>query len=42
VALWERLELLALVLNCWIKVKPVRLSNTLLMLERHLLAGAQE
>lgn len=39
VALWETLELLALVLNCWIKIKPVRLSNTLLMLERHVRAN---
>jgi hypothetical protein len=36
VALWEALNLLALVLNCWTKIKPVRLNNTMLMLERHL------
>jgi hypothetical protein len=36
VVAWEALNLLELVLECWVKVKPVRLSNTLLMLERHL------
>ena len=36
VVLWETLDLLALVLNCWTKIKPVRLANTLAMLERHL------
>ncbi|HZN38548.1 MAG TPA: hypothetical protein VFD82_07070 [Planctomycetota bacterium] len=35
VVAWEALNLLELVLECWVKVKPVRLSNTLLMLERH-------
>ena len=39
VALWEALNLLALVLNCWTKIKPVRLNNTMLMLERHLHAS---
>jgi len=39
VALWETLELLDLVLTCWTKIKPVRLGNTLAMLERHLRAG---
>jgi aminoglycoside phosphotransferase (APT) family kinase protein len=38
VALWETLDLLDLVLTCWTKIKPVRLSNTLAMLERHLRA----
>lgn len=38
VALWETLDLLALVLNCWTKIKPVRLANTLAMLEQHLRA----
>ncbi|HEU4418679.1 MAG TPA: phosphotransferase, partial [Planctomycetota bacterium] len=38
VVAWEALQLLELVLECWVKVKPVRLSNTLLMLERHLQA----
>lgn len=36
VALWETLDLLTLVLTCWTKIKPVRLDNTLAMLERHL------
>ncbi len=40
VALWETLNLLALVLNCWTKIKPVRLTNTMVMLERHLRASA--
>ncbi|HEX9372284.1 MAG TPA: phosphotransferase [Roseiflexaceae bacterium] len=40
VALWEALDLLTLVLTCWTKIKPVRLSNTLAMLERHLQASA--
>ena len=31
VVAWEALNLLELVLECWVKVKPVRLSNTLLM-----------
>ena len=38
VALWEALDLLSLTLTCWTKIKPVRLSNTMLMLERHLSA----
>ncbi|HEU5088407.1 MAG TPA: phosphotransferase, partial [Roseiflexaceae bacterium] len=33
---WEGLNLLALVVSCWTKIKPVRLANTLLMLERYL------
>ena len=36
VALWQALDLLSLVLTCWTKVKPVRLGNTLAMIERHL------
>jgi hypothetical protein len=39
-ALWEALNLLSLVLNCWTKIKPVRLTNTMVMLERHLSASA--
>jgi hypothetical protein len=35
VVLWETLALLSLVLTCWTKIKPVRLSNTIFMLERH-------
>jgi aminoglycoside phosphotransferase (APT) family kinase protein len=38
VVAWEAMQLLELVLECWVKIKPVRLSNTLLMLERHLLS----
>ncbi len=36
VALWQALDLLSLVLTCWTKIKPVRLGNTLAMIERHL------
>jgi hypothetical protein len=36
VAVWQALDLLTLVLTCWTKIKPVRLSNTMTMLERHL------
>jgi aminoglycoside phosphotransferase (APT) family kinase protein len=36
VALWQALDLLSLVLICWTKIKPVRLGNTLAMIERHL------
>lgn len=36
VALWEALDLLTLVLHCWTKAKPVRLENSMAMLERHL------
>ena len=36
IALWEALDLLTLVLTCWTKIKPVRLGNTMAMLERHL------
>jgi hypothetical protein len=36
IAVWEALDLLTLVLTCWTKIKPVRLSNTMTMLERHL------
>jgi len=35
-ALWEALNLLTLVLEYWIKVKPERLKNMLFLLERHL------
>jgi hypothetical protein len=37
-ALWEALNLLTLVLEYWIKVKPGRLKNMLFLLERHLRA----
>jgi hypothetical protein len=40
VVIWEALNLLSLVLGCWAKVKPIRLGNTLLMLERHLSANS--
>jgi aminoglycoside phosphotransferase (APT) family kinase protein len=40
VVLWEALDLLSLVLTCWTKIKPVRLNNTLLMLDRHIQAHA--
>ncbi|MEO7910599.1 MAG: hypothetical protein ABIV47_13195, partial [Roseiflexaceae bacterium] len=36
VELWQALNLLSLVLTCWTKIKPVRLGNTLAMIERHL------
>ena len=36
VALWEALDLFTLVLHCWTKVKPERLNNSMLALERHL------
>ena len=39
VALWEALDLLTLVLTCWTKIKPVRLDNTMAMLERHVRAN---
>ena len=35
-ALWEALNLLTLVLEYWIKVKPGRLKNMIFLLERHL------
>ncbi|MEO7908158.1 MAG: phosphotransferase [Roseiflexaceae bacterium] len=38
VALWQALDLLTLILTCWTKIKPVRLGNTLAMIERHLSA----
>jgi hypothetical protein len=40
VGVWEGLNLLDLVLSCWTKIKPVRLANTLLMLERYLARGS--
>jgi aminoglycoside phosphotransferase (APT) family kinase protein len=36
VALWEALATFTLVLRSWDRVKPVRLENTLFLLERHL------
>jgi aminoglycoside phosphotransferase (APT) family kinase protein len=38
-ALWETLDLLAILQGSWIKVKPGRLSSTLVLLERHLRAN---
>jgi Ser/Thr protein kinase RdoA (MazF antagonist) len=40
IVLWESLDLLALVLNCWAKVKSARLPINMLMLERYLQAHA--
>jgi hypothetical protein len=34
--LWETLDLLTIVIHSWTKVKPVRLNNTLFLLEHHL------
>ena len=39
VALWETLNIFTLVMSCWKKIKPTRLNNTLLMLERQLSAS---
>jgi aminoglycoside phosphotransferase (APT) family kinase protein len=39
VALWETLNTFTLVMSCWKKIKPMRLKNTLLMLERQLSAS---
>jgi hypothetical protein len=36
IALWETLNIFTLVMSCWKKIKPTRLKNTLLMLERQL------
>jgi hypothetical protein len=36
VALWEALDLLAVLLSSWTKVKPARLNLSMLLLERHL------
>ena len=36
IALWEALDLFTLVLHSWTKVKPERLDNAMLALERHL------
>ena len=36
IALWKALNVLTLVLHCWTKVKPQRLSSAMLMLEQHL------
>src|SRR5262249_10364634 len=36
VAMWEALYLFTLVLRSWERVKPVRLANTLQLLERHI------
>ena len=46
IALWETLDLLTIILHSWTKVKPVRLKNTMFLLEHHLrtsrLAGSME
>ena len=36
VALWEALEYLDDVLDCWIKVKPAEIATTMLLLKHHL------
>jgi hypothetical protein len=36
IALWETLDLLTLVLYCWTKLEPERLTSTMRLLERHL------
>lgn len=36
IALWKALDVLTVVLHCWTKVKPQRLSSAMLMLEQHL------
>jgi hypothetical protein len=36
IALWEALDLLTLVLYCWTKIEPERLSSTMLLLQQHL------
>jgi hypothetical protein len=36
IALWESLDLLTIILHSWAKVKPVRLKNTMFLLEHHL------
>jgi hypothetical protein len=36
VALWETLDLLDLVLDCWLKVKPQRMEHRLELLSHHL------
>jgi hypothetical protein len=36
IALWETLDLLTIILHSWTKVKPVRLKNTMFLLEHHL------
>jgi aminoglycoside phosphotransferase (APT) family kinase protein len=35
VALWDACYLLRLVLRCWVRVKPIRLTHILTLLERH-------
>jgi aminoglycoside phosphotransferase (APT) family kinase protein len=39
VVLWEALDLFALVLGCWTKIKTARLRDSMLLLERHLRAN---
>jgi aminoglycoside phosphotransferase (APT) family kinase protein len=36
VALWEALDIFTLVLRSWDRVKPVRLANTLFLLDQHI------
>jgi hypothetical protein len=38
VALWEALNILELVIRSWDRVKPIRLNQTIVMLERQLRA----
>jgi hypothetical protein len=37
IALWEALDLIALLQGTWTKIKPARLDDTLFLLERHLI-----
>ena len=41
IALWETLDLLTLVLYCWTKIEPERLTANMLLLERHLHTSGQ-
>jgi aminoglycoside phosphotransferase (APT) family kinase protein len=41
IALWETLDLLTLVLYCWTKIEPERLTANMRLLERHLLISGQ-
>ena len=41
IALWETLDLLTLVLYCWTKIEPQRLTANMRLLERHLLISGQ-
>src|SRR5918911_4469759 len=35
VALWEACDLFTLVLHSWVRVKPIRVTHMLMLLERH-------